>query len=60
MLVNFGFRIMSGGADSGFRKVKPEEYKPRLLHVSRKRKIVSVNEVNLNNLFVPTRMQVFH
>ena len=24
---------MEGGADSGFNKVKPEEYKPRLLHI---------------------------
>jgi gelsolin len=37
--------IMEGGADSGFRHVKPEEYPPRLLHVSGKRRNVQVKEV---------------
>ena len=32
-----GITIMEGGADSGFNVVKPEEYKPRLLHFSRKK-----------------------
>jgi len=35
---------MDGGIDSGFNKVKPEEYKPRLLHVKGK-KNVKVMEV---------------
>ncbi|XP_045164503.1 gelsolin-like protein 2 [Mercenaria mercenaria] len=40
--------IMKGGADSGFRKVKPEEYTPRLLHFSGTRKHVEVREVARN------------
>lgn len=28
-----GIRVLSGGFDSGFTHVKPEEYQPRLLHV---------------------------
>lgn len=28
-----GVQILEGGIESGFNKVKPEEYKPRLLHV---------------------------
>jgi len=37
--------VMEGGCDSGFRKVKPKEYKPRLLHFSGGRKLVEVREV---------------
>lgn len=36
--------IMHGGIDSGFRHVKPEEYRPRLLHI-KGRKYVRVSEV---------------
>ena len=39
---------MEGGADSGFRKVKPTEYKPRLLHFSGLKQQVSVKEVPLH------------
>ena len=39
---------MKGGADTGFRKVKPEEYAPRLLHFSGTRKNVEVREVTRN------------
>jgi len=39
--------IMSGGIDSGFRHVKPEEYRPRLLHLKGKKK-VRVTEVPLS------------
>ncbi|GFO15631.1 gelsolin [Plakobranchus ocellatus] len=39
--------ILKGGADSGFRRVKPEEYKPRLLHVKGDRKSVTVTEVTM-------------
>jgi gelsolin len=39
---------MKGGADTGFRKVKPEEYTPRLLHFSGTRKNVEVREVTRN------------
>jgi len=37
---------LSGGADSGFQHVTPEEYRPRLLHISGCRKGVTVKEVN--------------
>ncbi|XP_041350061.1 gelsolin-like protein 2 isoform X2 [Gigantopelta aegis] len=37
--------ILEGGADSGFRHVKPEEYKPRLFHFHGDRKHVDVKEV---------------
>jgi hypothetical protein len=42
-----GIRILEGGVASGFNKVKPEEYKPRLLHI-KGRKIPRVTEVPLN------------
>jgi gelsolin len=38
--------IMNGGVDSGFKTVKPEEYKPRLMHLKGK-KNVRVTEVAL-------------
>lgn len=46
--------IMKGGAESGFRQVKPEEYTPRLLHFCGTKKHVQVREVakkrsNLNS-----------
>lgn len=37
--------ILQGGADSGFRHVKPEEYRPRLLHFHGDRHGVTVKEV---------------
>jgi gelsolin len=40
--------IMSGGIDSGFNHVKPEEYRPRLLHVKGQLKCVRVSEVPLS------------
>ena len=36
---------MQGGAETGFKHVLPEEYRPRLLHFSGKRKI-EVKEVS--------------
>jgi len=39
-----GPMIMHGGIESGFRHVKPEEYRPRLLHIKGK-KYVRVREV---------------
>jgi len=45
-LFNPGMKIMQGGVDSGFKHVKPEEYKPRLMHIKGK-KIVRVQEVAL-------------
>lgn len=41
-------QIMEGGVDSGFRKVKPTEYRPRLLHVSGKPKKMQIHEVPLS------------
>lgn len=45
-------QYLSGGADSGFEHVTPEEYRPRLLHISGSNKNVTVKEVNpsRNNL----------
>jgi len=40
--------ILSGGVDSGFRKVKPADYKPRLLHVTGFKKHVQVYQVKLD------------
>jgi len=37
--------VMEGGFDSGFNQVKPEEYKPRLLHIKGTMKTVSMREV---------------
>lgn len=42
-----GLSILEGGAETGFNHVKPEEYKPRLLHFSGARRNVVVNEVPL-------------
>ena len=36
---------MEGGADTGFRHVKPKEYKPRLLQFKGSRKSVALREV---------------
>jgi gelsolin len=42
-------KYMDGGIESGFRKVQPEEYVPRLLHVSKQAgsKVVRVRQVEL-------------
>jgi len=40
--------IMQGGVDSGFKHVKPEEYKPKLMHLKGK-KTVRVTEVALSS-----------
>jgi len=46
-------KLMSGGVDSGFKHVKPEEYVPRLLHLKGKKKIrvtqVEKNRSSLNS-----------
>eukprot|EP00158_Paraphelidium_tribonemae_P008147 Partr_v1_DN28494_c1_g1_i2_m41271 putative gelsolin len=41
------FKTMEGGVESGFKKVKPEEYRPRLLQVKGTGKRVIVREVPL-------------
>ena len=43
------FRIMSGGAESGFRHVKPSEYRPRLLHFHGDKKGIKVTEIRRNH-----------
>jgi len=42
-----GIRLYEGGVETGFRHVKPDEYKPRLLHVKGK-KTVRVTQVGLS------------
>jgi len=44
-----GLRILEGGVESGFRHVKPEEYKPRLLQVKGVGNHVRVAQVNLDH-----------
>jgi hypothetical protein len=39
-----GIRTMDGGVDSGFNKVEPEKYRPRLLHL-KGQKTIRVSEV---------------
>lgn len=41
-----GIQYLSGGIESGFRKVKPEEYKPRLLEVRKTSKTVKALQVD--------------
>lgn len=43
---NGGIKLLEGGVESGFNKVKPTEYKPRLLHLKGRRNI-RVKEVPL-------------
>lgn len=40
-------RVLDGGIDSGFNKVKPEKYEPRLLHVTGYKKHVQVFQVKM-------------
>jgi gelsolin len=40
--------VLEGGCETGFKHVKPEEYKPRMLHFHGDRKGVSVREVPLS------------
>jgi len=42
-----GIKIQAGGIETGFRHVKPEEYKPRLLHIKGTKKGVTAIEVPL-------------
>eukprot|EP00761_Pharyngomonas_kirbyi_P003462 gb/GECH01003466.1/.p1 GENE.gb/GECH01003466.1/~~gb/GECH01003466.1/.p1 ORF type:complete len:376 (+),score=118.73 gb/GECH01003466.1/:1-1128(+) len=50
--------ILQGGVDSGFNKVKPEEYQPRLLHVKGKKNVrvvqkpLQVSSMNSGDVFV--------
>jgi gelsolin len=42
-----GISTMEGGAESGFRHVTPQEYKPRLLHFNGLKQYITVKEVPL-------------
>lgn len=44
-----GIKIMAGGIETGFRHVKPESYKPRLLHIKGTKKNVTAMEVPMNH-----------
>merc|ERR1711916_80100 len=43
-----GIRYLEGGAATGFRHVKPEEHKPRLLHLKGNKKMVRVKQVDVS------------
>lgn len=45
--INLLGRYLHGGADSGFRSVKPEEYTPRLFHFHGDKNGVTVKEVSI-------------
>jgi len=53
-----GLRFMEGGVDSGFNKVKPKEYKPRLLQLKGKRRVrlvevpLEAKSVNSGDVFI--------
>jgi len=53
-----GIRIMEGGIESGFNKVNPKEYKPRLLHVKGRKRVrlvevpLDAKSVNSGDVFV--------
>lgn len=43
-----GRRLLSGGIDSGFNEVKPQEYKPRLFHIKGSKSKQKCDEVALS------------
>jgi len=43
-----GVKILKGGVDSGFNKVKPADYKPRLMHFKGNKENCRVTEVTLD------------
>jgi len=45
---NHAIVVLKGGIETGFRHVKPEEYRPRLLHIKGKLKNARVTEVPLS------------
>lgn len=53
-----GLRILEGGVDSGFNKVRPKEYRPRLLHLKGRRHVrltevpLAAASVNSGDVFV--------
>jgi len=42
-----GLQLLAGGVETGFRHVKPEEYKSRLLHIKGTKKAITAVEVPL-------------
>jgi len=55
---NNQIRLLEGGVDSGFNHVKPEEYKPRLLHLKGKKRVrvtqveLSASSLNSGDVFI--------
>jgi len=53
-----GMRIMEGGVESGFNKIKPKEYKPRLLQLKGRKRVrlvevpLDVKSVNSGDVFI--------
>lgn len=53
-----GIRILQGGIDSGFNRVKPTDYQPRLLHIKGRRNVrvmqvpISHKSLNSGDVFV--------
>jgi len=53
-----GIRIMEGGIESGFNKIKPKEYKPRLLKLKGRKRVrlvevpLSAKSVNSGDVFI--------
>jgi len=53
-----GIRIMNGGVDTGFNKVKPKEYHPRLLQVKGRKRVrlvevpLDAKSVNSGDVFI--------
>jgi len=53
-----GIRILQGGIESGFNRVKPTEYQPRLLHIKGRRQVrvmqvpMSSSSLNSGDVFV--------
>ncbi len=46
------YRKFEGGADTGFRRVDPREYQPRLLHLHGSRRRVDVREVCISDTII--------
>jgi len=53
-----GMRILEGGVESGFNKVKPKEYKPRLLQLKGRKRVrlvevpLDVKSINSGDVFI--------
>jgi len=55
---NHQIHLLDGGVETGFKHVKPEEYKPRLLHLKGKKKVrvtqvdLTRNSLNSGDVFI--------